>query len=346
MIKDIKSKIQELSPQRDKKLVELGKALKNSNVIELKKLKSYTSLKLIEKEISQLKASLNKIEDNESKLKELYKKVKDYKESKKHILKAYEKKLKKITEIIINKYPNNLSTILEYKMNFIKSTLEKHKYKTTEIIKLNEKINFFKRLIINIKLMLKDIINKINIEKMSKEFEKKILKEHLFSDNLENLIDEFVENKDLSKAIVEEYRLMNEIQTEIVKINNEIKHKSIKDNINSKNKIECAINAVQTNRELILKKIAEEFVEMSKTEKGLNKTGTINSLLETIKNLNQQISKLNADLIKAIKIDEIVKVKSKMQQLIKNKESIEVKLNELNSKIEIIQNEINELDNQ
>ncbi|AHH09730.1 Hypothetical protein BPA_0074101 [Borrelia parkeri SLO] len=96
MIKDIKSKIQELIPQRDKKLVELGKVLKNSNVIELKKLKSYTSLKLIEKEISQLKASLNKIEDNESKLKELYKKVKDYKKSKKHILKAYEKNLKKL----------------------------------------------------------------------------------------------------------------------------------------------------------------------------------------------------------------------------------------------------------
>lgn len=85
---------------------------------------------------------------------------------------------------------------------------------------------------------------------------------------------------------------------------------------------------------------------MSKTEKGLNKNGTINSLLETIKNINQQISKLNDALIKAIKIEEIAKVRTKMQQLIKNKESIETKLNELNSKIETIQNEIDELDNQ
>ncbi|AAX16728.1 hypothetical protein [Borrelia hermsii] len=346
MIKTLKSKIKKLIPQRDKKLVELGKALKNSNVIELKKLESYTSLKLIEKEISQLKANLNKAEDDESKLKELYKKEKDYKESKKHILKGYEIKLKKITEIIINKYPNNLSAILEYKMNFAKSALQKHKYKITEITKFNEKINFFKKLIINTKLILKNIINKINIKKIAKEFEKKILKEHLFSENLENLVDEFVGNKELSKEIIEKYKLMNEIQSEIVKINNAIKHKNIKDNINIRNKVERAINVAQINKELILKKIAEEFFEMSKTEKGLNKNGTINSLLETIKNINQQISKLNDALIKAIKIEEIAKVRTKMQQLIKNKESIETKLNELNSKIETIQNEIDELDNQ
>lgn len=139
---------------------------------------------------------------------------------------------------------------------------------------------------------------------------------------------------------------MNEIQSEIVKINNAIKHKNIKDNINIRNKVERAINVAQINKELILKKIAEEFFEMSKTEKGLNKNGTINSLLETIKNINQQISKLNDALIKAIKIEEIAKVRTKMQQLIKNKESIETKLNELNSKIETIQNEIDELDNQ
>ncbi|AHH10372.1 hypothetical protein bcCo53_000207 [Borrelia coriaceae] len=346
MIKDLKSKIQKLITERDKKLVELGKTLKDSNVIELKKLKAYTSLKLIEKEISQLKASLNKAEDNENKLKELYKKVKGYKESKKHILKAYEKKLKKITEIIINKYPNNLSAILEYKMNFTKSILEKHKDKTTEIIKFNKKNNFFKRLIINIKLILKAIINKINIKKMSKEFEKKILKEHSSSENLENLIDEFIDNKDLSKEVIEKYKLIDEIQTEITKINNEIKYKNIKENTNNKNKIKCAINVAQTNKELIFKKIAEEFVEISKTEKRLNKTGTINSLLKTINDLNQQISKLNEDLIKAIQIDEILKVQTKMQQLIKNKESIENQLKELTSKIESIQNKIDELDNQ
>ncbi|AHH08174.1 hypothetical protein baBA2_000204 [Borrelia anserina] len=346
MTKDLKFKIHKLMLERDKKLVELGKVLKNNNIIELKKLESYTSLKLIEKEISQLKSNLNKAEDNESQLKELHQKVRTYKESKKHILKAYQIKLKKIIEIIINKYPNNLSLILEYKMNFTKSTLENHKYKTTEIIKFNEKINFLKKLSMNIKFMLKDIINKINMAKMAKEFEKKILKEHLFSENLKKLVDEFVGNKDLSKEIIEEYRLMNEIQAEIIKTNNEIKHKNLKDNTKNKNKIEHAINAMQTNKELILKRIAEEFIEMSKTEKGLNKTGTINSLLEVIKNINQQISKLNKNIIKTTKIEEITKMKVKMQQLIKNKESIEIKLNTLNSKIETIQNEIDKLDNQ
>ncbi|AGT27207.1 hypothetical protein [Borrelia miyamotoi] len=345
MIKDLKCKIQKLILEKDKKLVELGKVLKNNNTIELKKLESHTSLKLIEKEISQLKINLSKTEDNENKLKELYKKIQNYKENKKHILKTYETKLKKIIEIIINKYPNNLSSILEHKMNITKSILAKYKYRKTEIIKFNEKVNFLKKFMINIKLMLKAIINQINIKKIGKEFEKKILKEHLFSENLEKLVNEFIESKDLSREIIEEYKLMNGIQEEIIKISTKIKNKRTKENINNKNKIENAINIVQTNKEAILKKIAEEFVEMSKTEKGLNKSGAINSLLETIKKLNQQISKLNEDLVKAIKMKEIEKVQKRMQQLISNKESIENKLNTLNSKIETIKNEIDELDN-
>ncbi|BCR19167.1 hypothetical protein BmHoA_00218 [Borrelia miyamotoi] len=345
MIKDLKFKIQKLILEKDKKLVELGKALKNNNTIELKKLKSYTSLKLIEKEIAQLKINLNKTEDNENKLKELYKKIQNYKENKKHVLKTYETKLKKIIEIIINKYPNNLSSILKHKMNITKSILAKYKYSKTEIIKFNEKVNFFKKFMINIKLMLKAIINQINIEKIGKEFEKKIIKEHLFSENLEKLVNEFIESKDLSREIIEEYKLMNEIQEEIIKISSKIKNKRTKENINNKNKIENAINIVQTNKEAILKKIAEEFVEMSKTEKGLNKSGAINSSIETIKKLNQQISTLNENLVKAIKMKEIEKIQTRMQQLISNKESIENKLNTLNSKIETIKNEIDELDN-
>ncbi|ASQ29019.1 hypothetical protein CDQ96_01025 [Borrelia miyamotoi] len=345
MIKDLKCKIQKLILEKDKKLVELGKVLKNNNTIELKKLESYTSLKLIEKEISQLKINLSQTEDNENKLKELYKKIQNYKENKKHVLKTYETKLKKIIEIIINKYPNNLSSILEHKMKITKSILAKYKYRKTEIIKFNEKVNFLKKFMINVKLMLKTIINQINIKKIGKEFEKKILKEHLFSENLEKLVNEFIESKDLSREIIEEYKLMNGIQEEIIKISTKIKNKRTKENINNKNKIENAINIVQTNKEAILKKIAEEFVEMSKTEKGLNKSGAINSLLETIKKLNQQISKLNEDLVKAIKMKEIEKVQTRMQQLISNKESIENKLNTLNSKIETIKNEIDELDN-
>ncbi|BCR20820.1 hypothetical protein [Borrelia miyamotoi] len=345
MVKDLKFKIQKLILEKDKKLVELGKVLKNNNTIELKKLESYTSLKLIEKEISLLKISLSKTEDNENKLKELYKKIQNYKENKKHVLQTYETKLKKIIEIIINKYPNNLSSILEHKMNITKSILAKYKYRKTEIIKCNEKVNFFKKFMINIKLMLEAIINQIDIKTIGKEFEKKILKEHLFSENLAKLVNEFIESKDLSREIVEEYKLMNGIQEEIIKISSKIKNKRTKENINNKNKIENAINIVQTNKEAILKKIAEEFVEVSKTEKGLNKSGAINSSLETIKKLNQQISKLNKDLVKAIKMKEIEKVQARMQQLISNKESIENKLNTLNSKIETIKNEIDKLDN-
>ncbi|WP_445435857.1 coiled-coil domain-containing protein [Candidatus Borreliella tachyglossi] len=347
MIKDLKSKIQKLTLEKDKTLVELGKMLKNSNVIELKKLASYTSLKLIEKELSQLKVNLTRSEDNENKLKELHKNLKEYTISKKITLKIYKSKLIRIAEAIINNYPNNLKPILEYKMNFTKSMLEKHKYKITKTID-NEKIDFFKKLIKNIKIMLKAIINKIYIGKVAKEFEKRILKKYSSSENLEKLVNEFVENTDLNKELIEEFRLMNETHSSVIKINNDIKetkNQSIKDKINNKHKIENDINFVQTNKDEILKRIAEEFIEMSKTDKGLSKIGTIGSLLQTIENLNQQISKLNEDLIKTIKIEEIATIQAKMQQLIKNKESIENKLNELNSKIRILQNEIDELDN-
>ncbi|WP_024654051.1 hypothetical protein [Borrelia persica] len=346
MTKNLKSKIQKLNIQRDQKLIELGKELKNSNIIELKKLESYISLKLIDKEISQLKANLNKAEENENKLNALYKKNKEYKERERHILKEHKLKLKKSIAIIINKYPNNLSTILEYKLHFTKSILAKHKYKTTEIINYKEKVNFFKKLVMNIKLIIKEIINKTNIQKMAKEFEKKILKKYLESENLENIVNEFIENKDLSTEIIEEYKLINEMQTEISKINDEIKLANKTNNIHNKNKIKQTINIVQLKKESILKKIAEEFVEMSKTEKGLNKNGAINSHLEIIKDLNKQILRLNSELIKEIKKSEIIKIKTNMQQLIKNKESIETKLNELNLKIETIQKEIDELDNQ
>ena len=346
MIQDLKSKIQKLILERDKKLVELGKVLKNNNVIELKKLESYTSLKLIDKEISNLKINLSKAEDNETKLKELYKKITNHKKNKKYIMQKYKMRLKKVIEILINQYPNNLSSILEYKINFTKSILEKYKNKKIEIIKFKKRINFLKKFIINVNLMLKSIINQINMKKMGKEFETKILKEYLFSENLEQLVNQFIENKDLSKEIIEEYKFINEIQSEIINIKSKIKHLKNKENTHNKNKIESAINIVQINKEAILKKIAEEFIEMSKTEKGLNKSGAINSLIETIKSLNQQISKLNITLLKTIKMEEIEKLQQNIKQLINNKESIEEKLNILNLKIENIQNEINELDNQ
>ncbi|WP_221037164.1 hypothetical protein [Borrelia sp. HM] len=346
MIQDLKSKIQKIISERDKKLVELGKILKNNNVIELKKLESYTSLKLIEKEISHLQIKLSQAEDNAIKLKELYQKITNHKKNKKYIMQTYEMKLKKVIEVIINQYPNNLSLISEYKMNFTKFILAKYKYKQIEIIKFNEKINFLKRFMRNINSMLKSIINQINIKTIEKEFETKILKKYLFSESLEQMVNKFIENQDLSKEIIEEYRLINEIQSEIINTKSKIKHHKTKENIHNQNKIESTINIVQINKEAILKKIAEEFIEMSKTEKGLNKSGAINSLLESIKALNQQISKLDTTLIKTIKIEEVEKIQQNIKQLISNKESIEDKLKALNSKIEAIQNEINELDNQ
>ena len=327
MIKNLKSQIQKLNLERDKKLTELGKMLKNSNVIELKQLASYTSLKLIEKELTQLRTNLSKAEDNENKLKELYKNLKAYKNAQKNIIKAYKIKLIKIVEALINHYPKNLQSIIEYKLDFTKSMLEKHEYKTTEITNPNENPNFIKKFIANTILTIKDILNKINIGKVAKEFEKKILKEHLSTENLENLVNEFIENKDLSKELIEEFRLMNESQTSVITINDtikETKNKSIKDKINNKNKIENKISIVETNKENVLKKIAEEFIEMTKTEKGLSKTGTINSLLQQIENLNQQILKLNEELAKTIKTDEIATIKAKIQQLIKTKNQLKI----------------------
>ncbi|QMU99015.1 hypothetical protein F0310_01020 [Borrelia sp. A-FGy1] len=349
MINNLKSQIQKLRLEKYKKLTELGKTLKNSNVIELKKLPSYASLKLIEKELTQLRTNLSKAEDNENKLKELYKNLKDCKFAQKNILKVYKNKLTKTIESLINHYPKNLQSILEYKLDFTKSMLEKHEDKTKETTNPNKNLNLLKKCIIHITLVIKEILNKINIGKVEKEFEKKILREHLSSENLEKLINKFIENKNLTKELIEEFRLINKAQTSLTTINDTIKetrNKSIKNKINNKNKIENKISIVEINKKNVLKKIAEEFIEMTKTEKGLSKTGAINSLLQQIENLNQQIIKLNEELVKTIKREEIYTIKEKMKQLIRNKESIENKLNKLNSKIEIIKNEIDELDNQ
>ncbi|UGQ15909.1 hypothetical protein [Borrelia sp. RT5S] len=348
MVKNLKSKIQEIELERSKKLAELGRTLRSSNVIELKQLVSYTSLKLIEKELAQLKANLGKAEDSENKLKELYKNLTNCKAVRKNILKAYKIKLTKAIGALINNYPKNLQLILEYKMNFTKSILEKSEHKNPEIIKPNERPNFFEKLIGNVALVIRNILNKVNMGKIAKEFEKKILKEYLSSESLENLVNEFVENRELSGELIEEVRLMNEAGTSIATLTNtirETKNKSIKYKINNKNKIESKISVVETNKEDVLKKIGEEFIEMTKVEKGLNKVGSINPLLKQIENLDQQILELNKELAKTIRIDEIATIKAKMQQLIRHKESIENKLDKLNSKIKIIQDEIDELDN-
>ncbi|WKC57788.1 hypothetical protein [Borrelia sp. P9F1] len=348
MVKNLKSKIQEIELERTKKLSELGRALRSGNVIELKQLVSYTSLKLIEKELAQLKAELGKAEDIENKLRELYKNLKKCKDSQKNIFKAYRIKLTKTIVALINNYPKNLQPILEYKMNFTKSILEKNEHKKTEIIKPRGGPNFFEKIIGNVSLMIRNLLNNVNMRKIAKEFEKKILKEHLSSENLESLVNEFIENRELSVELIEEVRLMNETGTGIETLNDtikETKNKSIRYRINNKNKIESKINIVETSREDIFKKIGEEFIEMAKVEKGLSKAGSINPLLKQIENLNQQILELNKELTKTIKIDEIATIKTKMQQLIRNKESIENKLNKLNSRIKIIQDEIDELDN-
>ncbi|UER67406.1 hypothetical protein LKV13_01050 [Borrelia sp. BU AG58] len=348
MLKNLKSQIQKRNLERDKKLAELGKTLKNSNTIEIKQLASYTSLKLIEKELTQLKANLDKAEENENRLRELYKNLTNCKETQKNTLKAYKIKLKRTVEALINNYPKNLEPILEYKMNYTKSILEKDEYKMTEIASPNEKPNFFKKIIENIALVAKNILGRIHVRKIAKEFEKKILREHLSSENLENLVNEFIENEELSRELIEEIKLMNEARTNAATINDTIrktKNKSIKCNINNKNKIESRINVAETNKENILKKIAEEFIKMAKVEKGLSKAGATGPLLKQIESLDQQILELNKELEKTIKIDEIATIKAKMQQLVEDKKSIENKLNKLNSKVETIQNEIDELDN-
>ncbi len=66
MIKKIKSEISLLKLEKEKSLIELGKVLKNNNVVELKNLKHYPNLKLAEKELYQMKSNLSKSEENEN----------------------------------------------------------------------------------------------------------------------------------------------------------------------------------------------------------------------------------------------------------------------------------------
>ncbi len=73
-MKKIKSEINLLKIEKDKNLIELGKILKNNNIVELKNLNHYPNLKLVEKELYQMKSNLSKSEENENILKNLNKK--------------------------------------------------------------------------------------------------------------------------------------------------------------------------------------------------------------------------------------------------------------------------------
>lgn len=127
MMKKIKSEINLLKIEKDKNLIELGKILKNNNIVELKNLNHYPNLKLVEKELYQMKSNLSKSEENENILKNLNKKIYILKKEYKSTSKSYKKNLKEIAKTIIEIYPQNLELISKYNMNFSKLKLEKYK---------------------------------------------------------------------------------------------------------------------------------------------------------------------------------------------------------------------------
>nr|WP_267924212.1 hypothetical protein [Borreliella garinii] len=110
--------------------------------------------------------------------------------------------------------------------------------------------------------------------------------------------------------------------------------------IYKKNQIKNEINAIVKNKENILKKIAEEFIETTKKEKTQAKTNTISAAIQKIEKTNQKILNLSNDLIKITKQEEIKNIQKKMQVLTKEKDKINNKLDALTSKIEVIQNEL------
>ncbi|EED29613.1 hypothetical protein BGAFAR04_0222, partial [Borreliella garinii Far04] len=305
MIKKIKSEISLLKVEKEKSLIELGKILKNNNIVELKNLNHYPNLKLAEKELCQMKSNLSKSEENENILKNLNKKIYILKTEYKSINKSYKKNLKEIAKTIIDIYPQNLELLSKYNMDFSKLKLEK--YKKIELVSDKTK-NPLKRIILKINSVINNIINMINVCKISKEFEKQVFIKYYLYENFESIINEFSLNKKLNNVIIKEFKIINEIKTNIKNIKEEIKqiiYRSKKEKIYKKNQIKNEINAIVKNKENILKKIAEEFIETTKKEKTQAKTNTISAAIQKIEKTNQKILNLSNDLIKITKQEEI-----------------------------------------
>ncbi|AJA90043.1 hypothetical protein OY14_01040 [Borreliella chilensis] len=341
MINKIKSEIRLLKLEKEKSLIELGKILKNSNIVELKNLKHYPNLKLAEKELYQMKSNLSKSEENENILKNLNKKICILKKEYKSIRKSYKKNLKEIAITIIKIYPQNLELISRYKMNFYK--LKPEKYKKINLTSDNKTKNFLQKIILKINSTINNIINIVNICKISKEFEKQVFAKYYLSENLENIIDEFSLNKKLNNEIAKEFKAINDIKTNIKSKKEEIQqiiYTSKKEKIYKKNRIKTEINVIIKNKENILKKIAEEFIETAKKDKIPAKNNAIGSIIQKIDKTSQKILNLNNDLIKITKQEEINNIQQKMQVLAKEKDKINNKLDALTSKMEIIQNEL------
>nr|WP_267510355.1 hypothetical protein [Borreliella afzelii] len=341
MIKKIKSEISLLKLEKEKSLIELGKVLKNNNAVELKNLKHYPNLKLAEKELYQMKSNLSKSEENENILKNLNKKIYILKTEYKSVSKLYKKNLKEIAKTIIKIYPQNLELISKYNMNFSKLKIEK--YKKIELASDYKTKNSLQRIIFKVNSAINNIINMVNVCKISKEFEKQILIKYYPSENFENIINEFSLDKKLNNAIIKEFKIINEIKTNIKSIKEEIKqiiYTSKKEKIYKKNQIKNEINVIIKNKENILKKIAEEFIETTKKDKITAKPNAISSIAQKIEKTNRKILNLSSDLIKITKQEEIKNIQKKMQVLIKEKDKINNKLDALTSKIEAIQNEL------
>ncbi|PRR16369.1 coiled-coil domain-containing protein [Borreliella burgdorferi] len=341
MMKKIKSEINLLKIEKDKNLIELGKILKNNNIVELKNLNHYPNLKLVEKELYQMKSNLSKSEENENILKNLNKKIYILKKEYKSTSKSYKKNLKEIAKTIIEIYPQNLELISKYNMNFSKLKLEK--YKKIELASDHKTKNYLQKIMLEVSSTINNIINMINVYKISKEFEKQVFTKYYPSENFESIMNEFSLNKKLNNVIVKEFKIINEIKTNLKNIKEEIKEiisTSKKEKIYKKNTIKNEINVITKNKENILKKIAEEFIEITKKDKMTAKTNAISSIIQKIEKINQKILNLNNDLIKITKQEEIKNIQQKIQALTKEKNKINNKLDALTSKIEVIQNEL------
>lgn len=77
-------------------------------------------------------------------------------------------------------------------MNFSKLKLEK--YKKIELVSDKTK-NPLKRIILKVNSVINNIINMINVCKISKEFEKQVFIKYYLSENFESIINEFSLNK-------------------------------------------------------------------------------------------------------------------------------------------------------
>ncbi len=115
----------------------------------------------------------------------------------------------------------------------------------------------------------------VNVCKISKEFEKQILIKYYPSENFENIINEFSLDKKLNNAIIKEFKIINEIKTNIKSIKEEIKqiiYTSKKKNIqkeSNKKRNQCHYK----NKENILKKLLKNLLKLQKKIKSqLNPT--------------------------------------------------------------------------